>query len=215
MTITLRYHISVLLIVGIVAVAAVSVSDLQYNQLYTAYSQLGSQYDKLSSNYNILSNTNGYLNGSLTRAYAEMEQLLQHFDEYRVIYRTPAVNASIPIWGVNQTAPPGGYIEWALLDTFVNNIDIRTNATATFYIFSNPNYVYFASHYEFGTNHTYFPVVEYNGTHFVRTERLSQGCSGYMLVILNPSKSPVLLMPIVTATFAPSIGPTGQCSLSP
>lgn len=151
----------------------------------------------------------GYFNGSATQALHEMEALMQNYDRLSYRFVNPGENTSISIWTRNQTIPPRGSISWNLLDTFINHIDISTNSSVRFLIVDAPNFV------RFSINSTFLPLDDYTGMHYVRTERLSQGCALYTIVIVNRSTHPVLIMPNVTATYAPTQFLTGWCSLSP
>lgn len=173
------------------------------------YNKLSGQYNALYSDYNAVRIANGYLNGSLNAVQQEMELLLQNYDHTSLVSRSPADNASVAVWTRDQSVPAHTWTAWALLDTFINNIDITSNSSARFMIMDLPTFVRFA------TNQTYVPFVTFTGTHFLQTERISQGCATYVLVINNDTPSPILLRPNVTATFAPTPFLTGQCSLSP
>jgi hypothetical protein len=186
-----------------------------YNSLSSNYNSLLSNYNTLNTRYSSLLGRNSYLNGSLTELQREMENMLQAYDQKSVVYTPASANTTVNIWGLRQTIGPKSWIEWALLDTFVNHLDISSNATATYVIVDPANFVQLYDNITLHQNTTFMPSVQYTGTHFTRTERLSQGCSGYMLVIINYSSHPVLLMPNVTATYAPTAFLTEQCSLTP
>jgi hypothetical protein len=196
------YFAVVVIIIGIVAVGQISYDWHQSSNLAASYNSLMDHYN------NLLGKTN-YLNGSLSGLQKEMEQMLQTYDQKSYVYNPPTANTTVSIWGRQQTITPHGSIEWSLLDTFVNHIDISSNVTAIYVIVDPANFV------QLYQNKTYTSLVEYTGTHFVRTERLSQGCSGYILVIIDRTSHPILLTPNVTATYAPTSFLTGTCSLAP
>jgi hypothetical protein len=165
------------------------------------------QLDSNAASYNSLYSRYSYQNGQISQLQQEMENMLQSYDQRSYEYVTPSANTTLGIWGLRAVVPPGQWTSWALLDTFVNHIDVSSNATAQYIIVDLQNFV------QLYQNKPYVSLVNYNGTNFTHTERLSQGCSGYVLVILNHSSHPVLLTPNVTATYTPTSFLTGQCTL--
>lgn len=207
-----RIYLAALLIIGIVAVGQITYDWYQANNLTATYNILVSRYNSLSAGYSSLMNKASYLNGSLNELQREMENMLQAYDQTRVVYQTPGVNTSIPIWtrqAVVQPGAPRNWEAWNLLDTFVNHIRITSNATARYVIVDLPNFVRLVQ------NETFVSEVDYSGTNFTFAERLSQGCAVYVLVILDYSSHPILLTPDVTANYAPTPFLTGECSLTP
>ena len=168
-----------------------------------------SAYNALQNQYNFLSSNFAFQRGQLNELQQEMNNVLMYYDQQRVIYQNPGENVSLSIWSRDQTIPPGQWISWDLLDTFVNRIQVSTNATAEYIIVDQGNFVRLAQ------NGAYVPVVDNTTTAFSYTAYVSQGCSGYVLVIYNHSSHPILLEPNVTATYAPTPFLTGECSLTP
>lgn len=166
-----------------------------------------SAYTSLQNQYNFLSSSYQYQRGQVNDLNQEMNNVLKYYDQNRVVYQTPGVNTSIPIWTRTAVVQPGRWTTWALLDTFVNHIQITSNATAEYIIVDLPNYVNLAQ------NRAYVSVADDSSTSFSYTARISQGCSGYILVIYDHSSNPILLTPNVTATYAPTPFLTGQCTL--
>lgn len=182
---------------------AVLLAMLGLNQYYSGL------LDNQSSAYNSLYSSYSYRNGQLNQLQAEMENMLQTYDQRSYTFASPSDNVSLGIWGRQATVQPNSWTVWALLDTFVNHLSITSNATAEYVIVDLQNFV------QLYQNKSYVSLVDYVGSNFTHTERLSQGCSGYLLVILNHSDHPILLTPNVTATYAPTSFLTGQCSLQP
>jgi hypothetical protein len=174
-----------------------------------------SSYNSLYKDYSNLIGTINYQNGQISVLQRELENMLQTYDQRSYVFNPPSANASLNVWGRQQTISPYSWIEWSLLDTFVNHLDISSNATATYVIVDPANFVQLFDNVSLHQNTAYTPLVEYTGTHFVRIERLSQGSSGYMLVVINHTSHSILLAPKVTATYAPTSFLTGTCSLAP
>jgi hypothetical protein len=163
--------------------------------------------DSNAASYNSLYSRYSYQNGQINQLQQEMENMLQSYDQRSYEYVTPSANTTLGIWGLRAVVPPGQWTSWELLDTFVNHIVVTSNATAQYVIVDLQNFV------QLYQNKPYVSLVDYNGTNFTYTERLSQGCSSYVLVIMNHSSHPILLTPNVTATYAPTSFLTGQCTL--
>lgn len=189
-----------LLLVAVLAIAVVSYNQSAYDNLDTAYNSLQSRYNSLSSNY-------AYQGGQINQLQQEMENMLKTYDQQSYTYASPGDNVSLGIWGLKATVQPNSWIAWALLDTFVNHLNVQSNASAEYVIVDLQNFV------QLYQNKPFVSLVDYTGTNFTHTERLSQGCSGYLLVILDHSSHPILLTPDVTAIYAPTAFVTGQCSL--
>ena len=185
-----------------VAVVAVLVL-LGVNYYYSG--ELGSQ----QASYNALNSKYTYQTTQVSQLQQQMENMMQSYDQKSFVYSPPTANTSVVIWTKQQTVSAGGSIEWDLLDTFVNHISIASNASAEYMIMDLPNYA------RFYHNAPYVPLVDNTTSHFQATERLSQGCAVYVLVIVNHTSHPILLSPDVTATYAPSAFLTGECSLTP
>ena len=185
-----------------IAVVAVLVL-LAVNYYYS--NQLGN----LQDSYNTLYSRYSYQNTQVSQLQQQMENMMQSYDQKSFVYSPPTANTSMVIWTKQQTVTAGSSIEWDLLDTFVNRISITSNASAEYMIMDLPNYA------RFYQNAPYVPLVDNITSHFQATERLSQGCAVYVLVIVNHTSHPILLTPDVTATYAPSAFLTGQCSLTP
>ena len=168
-----------------------------------------SAYRSLQGQYNFLSSNFAYQRGQLNELQQEMSNVLNYYDQQRVIYQSPGANVSLSIWSRDQIIPPGQWVSWDLLDTFVNHIQVSSNATAEYIIVDQGNFVGLVQ------NEAYVPVVDNTTTAFSYTAYVSQGCSGYVLVIYNHSSHPILLEPNVTATYAPTPFLTGECSLTP
>ena len=191
-----------MILVAIVAIALVAYDQYEYDSLTTSYNSLNNRYGSLSTNY-------AYQGGQISQLQQEMENMLQTYDQRSYTFASPGDNVSLGIWGLKATVPPHDWTAWALLDTFVNHLDVQSNATVEYVIVDLQNFV------QLYQNKPYITLVDYIGVNFTHTERLSQGCSGYLLVILNHSNNTVLLTPNVTATYAPTAFLTGQCSLNP
>jgi Tfp pilus assembly protein PilV len=179
----------------------------QVDSQNSAYTSLQNQFNSLQGHYNFLSSSYQYQRGQINVLNQEMNNVLRYYDQNRVVYQTPGANTSIQIWTRTAIVEPGSWTSWALLDTFVNHIQITSNATAEFIIVDLPNYVNLAQ------NRAYVPIAENSSTSFSYTARISQGCSGYILVIYDHSSHPILVTPNVTATYAPTPFLTGQCTL--
>ena len=181
---------------------------LGLNQYYSGViDNQNSSYNTLNSQYNSLSSNYSYQRGQISQLQQEMENMLQTYDQRSYTYASPSDNVSLGIWGLQATVKPNSWTAWALLDTFVNRLDIKSNASAQYVIVDLQNFV------QLYQNKPFTALVDYAGTHFTWTERLSQGCSGYLLVILDHTNHPILLSPNVTATYAPTSFLTGQCTL--
>ena len=168
--------------------------------LSSSYSLLHSQYDSLGANYT-------YVSSSLNQSYYIYNQLLGNYSRSRIIFNPPSANASVAIWTLPQTVPPGGLKEWNLHDTFINHINIRTNSSSTFIVLDLNNF----ARYSVGRNYT--AVITGTGTQFSYEAHLSQGCATYVLLIVNHSSSTMQITPYVTATYAPMPFLSGQCTL--
>ena len=168
-----------------------------------------SEYNSLQSQYNTISSNYQFQRGQMTQLQQEMENMLQTYDQRSYTYATPGANVSLGIWGLKATVQPHQWTAWALLDTFVNHLNVQSNATAEYVIVDLQNFV------QLYQNKPFVSLVDFTGMNFTHTERLSQGCSGYLLVILNHSNNTILLTPDVTATYAPTAFLTGQCTLVP
>lgn len=196
-----------MILIAVIAIGLVANDQFQYNSLTTLHNSLQSQYNTLEGQFKFLQSSYNYNQGQLSELQQEMNNVLKYYDQQRVVYQTPGVNTTIPIWTRDAVVQPGTWTDWALLDTFVNHIQISSNATVEYIILDLPNYVNLAR------NAVYTPVVDNSTTSFSYTARISQGCAVYVLVIYNHSSHPILLSPNVTATYAPTPFLTGQCSL--
>ncbi len=197
---------------GMIAVAVVALillenADMQNRQLANNYNDLVAKYNSLIGKYNSLLANYTVSSAAANQTNRMYEKLLQNYTEHFIVYRGPASNQSIPIWGKVQYIKPNGTISWGLLDTFDNHIMLDTNQSVKVIIVDLYNFVNFV------TQKPYFAVYSSNGVHFERDERISQGCAVYVLVIVNPSHSTVEVRPNVTATYAPTAMLTGVCSL--
>ena len=167
------------------------------------------QLEDQQASFNTLYSRYTYQNTQVNQLQQQMENMMQSYDQKSFVYSPPTANTTVVIWAKQQTVSAGGSIEWDLLDTFVNRISIASNASAEYMIMDLPNYA------RFYQGAPYVSLVDNTTSHFQATERLSQGCAVYVLVILNHTRHPILLTPDVTATYAPSAFLTGQCSLTP
>jgi hypothetical protein len=195
--------VAVIIILGLYSVYAsvvIAQQAEQINFLNSELSALTSRYSSLLSNY--LSTQ-----VALNQSYYAYNQLLKNYDTTRIVYVSPATNRSIPIWTIQQQVKPRGLIYWALLDTFINHIEIRANQTVQLVIVDLSNYANLV------TGKAYVAVYNSTGTHFAFDQHFSQGCAVYVLVILNHSDSMVAIQPNVSATYAPTPFLTGQCVL--
>ena len=156
----------------------------------------------------ILSGRLNMTSGALNQAIAEKEALLENYTRSQGSLNAPGMNQSVIVWTIPSTVPGRQWEAWELLDTFVNQIDIQTNATAIFQIMTLDQFASFYFHY------TYFAFVNYTGIHFMRTESLTQGCGVYVLVIINPTFHPLFIDPNVTARYAPTPFLTGTCGVA-
>jgi len=112
------------------------------------------------------------------------------------------------VWNVPATVEPNSYLFSTMFDTFKMSINIRANSTVYVYVFTPSEFVDF---YESG-GAVRNPVQSYAGDSISFTFNLSTGCAGYIWVIYNPSNTPVVIKPYVTAVYSPSSQATGVCS---
>jgi len=143
----------------------------------------------------------------LNQSYIMYNKLIADYSKERIIYQYPSSNQSIVIWTIPQTIPSHQRKYWELLDTFVNHIALKTNATANVVVVDLGNYV------NLSQGKTYFAVYNSTGTSFNYEMHLSQGCGGYVLVIFNRNEKLLLVTPNITATYAPTPFLTGNCSM--
>jgi hypothetical protein len=143
---------------------------------------------------------------ALNESLSEQQAILTNYTKMQGTLNAPGVNESIVIWTIPSVVAKKSWTGWALLDTFTNQIDIRTNGTANFQIMDLNA---FANFY-FGKS--YVSAWNYTGNHFVMTVRLTQGCGYYALVVRNLSGHTELLTPNVTARYAPTPFLTGTCA---
>ena len=179
----------------------------QYQSLTAKYGALENRYNSLASDLAALQSQFTYVDSSLNRSQYMYNQLLAEYSRTQIIYRTPATNESIIIWIIPQDIPPKAAARLELLDTFVNHIRIRTNQTAQFLVMSIDDYVNFVN------RKPYVAAFDSTGTYFSADVHLTQGCAGYILVIVNQQSSTTATYPNVTATYAPTPFLTGVCSL--
>jgi hypothetical protein len=179
----------------------------QYQGLVVRYDELDNRYNSLVSDLAALQSQFRYVNSSLNRSQYMYNQLLAEYSRTQIIYRAPATNESIVIWVLPQNIRPRGAARLELLDTFVNHIRIHTNQTAQFLVMSIDDYVNFVN------GKLYVPAFDSTGTNFSADVHLTQGCAGYVLVIVNLQNSTTVVYPNVTATYAPTPFLTGVCSL--
>ena len=194
-------RIGLLIIVLIMLLIIVS---YQYVTLNSQYRELNSLYVQNQNNYNRYN--------QLQHAYNQSQymynQLLGDYSRTQIIYHSPATNNSIIIWTIPQTiSPTPHYIVWELLDSFDNHIRINTTQTVQFMVLSLGDYVNFTS------GKLYVAAYNSTGTSFSRDIRFTQGCAGYVLVIVNLQTSTTVVYPNVTATYAPTRFLTGVCGL--
>ena len=181
----------------------------QYNQLLSQDTQSGLQYNALYDKYTSLLARFSIVNSSLNDYHWMYDKLLHDYDRTQIIWASPSANKSIDIWTLHSTIPagPNRWETWELLDTFDNHVHVQTNATAQFMVMSIDDYVNFA------TGKPYTAIYNSTGTDFNEDVTISQGCGGYVFVILNLNPSPVTVIPDVTATYAPTPFVTGVCTL--
>ena len=179
----------------------------QYQGLVVRYDALDNRYNSLVSDLAALQSQFTYVNSSLNRSQYMYNQLLAEYSRTQIIYRTPATNESVIIWIMPQNIRAKGTARLELLDTFVNHIRIHTNQTAQFLVMSIDDYVNFAN------GKLYVAAFNSTGTDFSADVHLTQGCAGYVLVIVNLQSSTTAVYPNVTATYAPTPFLTGVCSL--
>jgi len=179
----------------------------QYQGLVAKYSELDNRYNSLVSDLAKLQSQFTYVNSSLNRSQYMYNRLLADYSRTQIIYRSPATNESIIIWILPQNISPKGVARMELLDTFVNHIRIHTSQTAQFLVMSIDDYVNFV------IGKPYVAAFDSTGTDFSADVHLTQGCAGYVLVIVNLQSSTTIVYPNVTATYAPTPFLTGVCSL--
>ncbi len=169
------------------------------NELVASYNSLDHEHDSLLVEYS-------YVKSQLNKSYYAYNMLLKNYSRTRIIYTSPATNHSIDIWTIPQVIQANNSIQWALLDTFINHIEIRSNQSVQLIILDLNSFV------RFRIGRTYTTIYDSTGTYFSTEQHFSQGCGTYVLVILNKSSSPAQIRPNVRATYAPTPFLTGQCS---
>ncbi len=65
-----------------------------------------SAYRSLQGQYNFLSSNFAYQRGQLNELQQEMSNVLNYYDQQRVIYQSPGANVSLSIWSRDQIIPP-------------------------------------------------------------------------------------------------------------
>lgn len=149
---------------------------------------------------------NLYLTQSaLNQSLRMQENLLGNYSRTQRALNAPGVNSTILIWTIPEPLKPKGLVEWFLLDDFVNYVNVSTNGTANYLLLSPEAFGNFTHAY------AYIPIDNYTGMHYQRVERLSQGCSGYVLVIRNTTNSTELVIPDINVAYQPTPFLTGTC----
>lgn len=191
----------VLLIVVILLIASVASLGIRNESLRSTDQNLLARYNSLNNNYSYASN-------QLNQSNHEYNELLSNYTQTRIIYQNPSSNKSIGIWyGYNVTVPAGAGEEWQLLDTFVNHVDITSNQSVNFVIFSLNNFFYFFA------GKPYVTFYNATGLKISYDVHITQGCANYVLVVFNHLNTTARLTPDVTATYAPTPFLTGDCAI--
>ncbi len=181
---------------------------------YLAYQNylLSSEDDNLRTTITSLQDSLSYVRSQLNQSNHEYNELLGNYTRTRIVYQNPSSNTSIVIWqGFNAILPPSNihnrrWIEWELLDTFVNHIHVSSNQTVEFVLFSLNNFL------NFFANKSYVTFYDSNETTMSYDFHATQGCANYVLVIINNLNTTANLVPDITATYAPTPFLTGDCS---
>jgi len=212
--------IAILLVVSIVTSASYYQETQSYEALSERANLLQTNNTALSNGYSLTASAlkiaeaklanvtqqNYYLAYQLNNSQVAYDKLLANYSEKSYVYVYPSKNFPIPIWGINQTMSPNSYEEWDLLDTFDNHIMINTTEPARFLVFDLNSFVaYFSGDYS-------VPRVNITGTRFTYDVQLSEGCGVYVLFIRNLENSSNVIMPRITATYAPSTFLTATCA---
>jgi len=179
----------------------------QYNSLAGKYNSLTTRYNSLLTTHQTDRASMANLRLQLNLSSAAYNNLLTNYSRHQVVYQGGSANQSLNIWGIPQTVGPHGFIEWELLDTFDNRINLLTNSTANVLTMGIFQFV------DFDSGQPYAVIYNSTSTSFHYDSRISEGCSGYVLVIRNPSNASMQVIPNVTATYEPTPFLTGFCGV--
>lgn len=196
----------VLLIIGVLLTYS-AYATVDNFQLRESFDNLSGKHESLFVEHTDLVREFESIRDDLERSHLQYDILLQNYSETQIIYASPEAGQSIVIWTIEVMIDPNRFVSWNLLDTFINQIEIQTTGTVKVVIVDLDNYVKLRSGLR------YDPIYNQTGTQFSTTQRISQGCATYVLVIFNQSDSPVRIVPNVTATYAPTPFLTGVCAL--
>jgi hypothetical protein len=200
-------------IVAFVVIALAGASSREEQSLRSVSASSAVQSSNLEVTESSLSAAESTIN-NLTQQASELAYLLNSsqtsyqalLGNYtRYIDLPEQANDTFQIWGAYQTMAPNGGMEWDLLDTFINHIDINTTLPSRFYIFDLNSFV------RSEDNAFSVPLVNETGTGFSYNFEPSIGCAVYVLYIQNLENSSNTVMPHVTATYAPGAFLTGVC----
>jgi len=202
-------NLKVLLVSGIIFLLGYySVSSTVLNlQLQDTVMSMSANHESLLADHRKLTVDFESIRVDLEKSHSMYEILLENYSKTRIIYRSPASEEPIPIWGIEQPIDPNSQLSWNLLDAFINHIEIQASDTVQLVIVDLNNYV------KLRLGQPYDAFYNRNGTQFERNEHVSQGCGIYVLVLLNHSDSIIRITPNVTATYSPTPFLTGSCSL--
>ncbi len=190
------------------SVAAYSSESAMNESANSSISSLASSNSADNGKISNLIAENNYLLSELNASHTAYSDLLSNYSRKSYVFVPSGANQTFQIWGERQTLSAGGSIQWDLLDTFQNHINISTSQPARFYIFSLYGFITYTNGY--GKNSD--PLVNITGSSFVYNFEPSVGCAVYVLDIENLGTTPATITPHVTATYAPTGFPTGICS---
>lgn len=190
--------------VGMLLIAVIAVGLLESDQIQ--YNSLMGKYDVQSTAIAKLNGEVAAVNSALNASLSEQQSLIADYTRTQGTLNAPGMNQTIVVWTIPRTLTADNWTAWALLDTFVNNVDVAASGSVNFQI------VTLGSFADFYYHHPYAPLWNYTGTHFAVTVRLTQGCGYYVLIVRNLANSSVVLTPNVTARYAPTPFVTGACS---
>lgn len=197
---------SILVVCIVIMVIGLSAA-YEFSQIYSQNQSLITANHSLETQVNSLKENNSYLSNQLNLSNREYNELLGNYTQSRSGFQYRYSNTSVGIWyDMNATILPSKWIEWELLDTFVNHIQVSSNQSIDFVIFSIDNFLNYSAHFPY--------VTFYNqtGQSMNYSVNITQGCAGYVLVMFNKLNTTAKIVPDITATYAPTPFLTGYCA---
>jgi hypothetical protein len=207
----MQNKIAIPIIVILIVITLLAFSDYgqeiqSYSTLYAQSESQSSEIFSLQSETSNLTGQNSDLQGQLNLSHASYNALLGNYTQKAFVDSSASVpNATLQIWGIQQTMLPHSYTTWDLLDTFDNHIHIATTQPANFLVLDLQNFVLFRNGDHFN------PYANYTGINFNDNVTVSIGCGIYVLVIANNQNSSIKIIPYVTATHVITYFLTGVC----